>query len=115
MFEINFYSFSGHAHDEGIDGTVSQSRDNIRSGTWESQADRGWAAWIKELEAGDGGKTQAKDEYYQLREDLKKNLEDKEKEIHQDKEVTMLEYRDSDAFLSELGVSYTDGFDDALR
>ena len=27
----------------------------------------------------------------------------------------MLEYRDSDALLSELGVSYNDGFDDALR
>ena len=26
-----------------------------------------------------------------------------------------LEYRDSDALLSELGVSYNDGFDDALR
>ena len=46
---------------------------------------------------------------------MKKTLEDKEKEIHQDKEVTVLEYRDSDAFLSELGVSYNDGFDDALR
>ena len=27
----------------------------------------------------------------------------------------MLEYRDSDALLSKLGVSYNDGFDDALR
>ena len=27
----------------------------------------------------------------------------------------MLEYRDSDALISELGVSYNDGFDDALR
>ena len=27
----------------------------------------------------------------------------------------MLKYRDSDALLSELGVSYNDGFDDALR
>ena len=27
----------------------------------------------------------------------------------------MLEYRDSDALLSELGVSYNDGFDDALH
>ena len=48
-------------------------------------------------------------------EDLKKVLGDMEKEIHQAKEVVMLEYRDSDAFLSELGVSYTDGFDNALR
>ena len=58
---------------------------------------------------------QARDEYYKLTEDLKKTLEDKEKEIHQAKEVAVLEYRDSDAFLSELEVSYNDGFDDALR
>ena len=42
-------------------------------------------------------------------------LGEKEKEIHQVKEVTVLEYRDSDALLSELGVSYNDGFDDALH
>ena len=58
---------------------------------------------------------QARDEYYKLTEDLKKALEDKEKEVHQAKEVTMLEYRDSDAFISELGVSSNDGFNDALR
>ena len=58
---------------------------------------------------------QARDEYYKLAEDLKKTLGEKEKEIHQVKEVTVLEYRDSDALLSELGVSYNDGFDDALH
>ena len=58
---------------------------------------------------------QAKDEYYKLTEDLKKALEDKEKEVRQAKEVAVLEYRDSDALLSELGVSYNDDFDDALR
>ena len=58
---------------------------------------------------------QARVEYYKLTEDLKKILEDKEKEIRQDKEVAVLEYRDSDAFLSKLRVSYNDGFDDALR
>ena len=45
---------------------------------------------------------------------MKKALEDKEKEVRQAKEVAVLEYRDPDALLSELGVSYTDGFDDAL-
>ena len=45
---------------------------------------------------------------------LKKALEDKEKEICQVKEVTMLKYRDSDALSSELEVSYNDDFDDAL-
>ena len=58
---------------------------------------------------------QAKDEYYKLTKDLKKALEDKEKEICQAKEVVVLEYYDSDALLSELEVSYNDGFDDALR
>ena len=58
---------------------------------------------------------QARDEYYKLMEDLKKSLEDKEKEIRQAKEVAVLEYCDSDALLSELGVLYNDGFDDALR
>ena len=50
-----------------------------------------------------------------MTEKLKKTLEDKEKEVRQAKEVVVLEYRDSDALLSKLGVSYNDGFDDALR
>ena len=58
---------------------------------------------------------QARDEYYKLTEDLKKAPEDKEKEIRQAKEVAVLKYRDFDALLSELGVSYNDGLDDALR
>ena len=58
---------------------------------------------------------QARDEYYKLTKDLKKALEDKEKEVRQAKEVAVLEYRDSDALLSKLGVSYNDGFDDALH
>ena len=58
---------------------------------------------------------QARDEYYQLTEDLKKTLEDKEKEVRQAKEVAVLEYHDSDVLLSELGVLYNDSFDDALR
>ena len=58
---------------------------------------------------------QARDEFQKLMEELKKTLEDKEKEVRHAKEAAILEYRDSDAFLSELGVSYNDGFDDALR
>ena len=58
---------------------------------------------------------QAKDEFHKLTEELKKTLEDKEKEVRQAKEVAVLEYRDSDALISEFGVSYNDGFDDALR
>ena len=40
---------------------------------------------------------QAKDEFQKLTEELKKTLEDKEKEVRQAKEVAMLEYRDSNA------------------
>ena len=58
---------------------------------------------------------QAKDEYYKLMEDLKKALEDKEKEVRQGKEVTVLEYRDSDALLLKLRVLYNNGFDNALH
>ena len=58
---------------------------------------------------------QARDVFQKLTEELKKTLEDKEKEVRQAKEVAVLEYRDSDAFIAELGVPYNDGFDDALR
>ena len=58
---------------------------------------------------------QARDEFHKLTEELKKTLKDKEKEFRQGKEVAVLEYRDSDALILELGVSYNDGFDDALR
>ena len=49
-----------------------------------------------------------------MTEELKKTLEDKENEVRHAKEVAVLEYRDSDALLAELGVSYNDGFDDSL-
>ena len=48
-------------------------------------------------------------------EELKKTLDNKEKEVRQAKEVAVLEYRDSDALIAELRVSYNDGFDDALH
>ena len=55
-------------------------------------------------------------------EEAKKTLEGEEKEIQdlkdglrQAKEVTVREYRDSDALLSELGDSFLQCFDNALR
>ena len=58
----------------------------------------------------------------QSTEEAKKTLEGKEKEIQdlkdgfrQTKEAVVREYRDSDALLSELGDSFLQGFDDALR
>ena len=50
-----------------------------------------------------------------MTEKLKKTQEDKEKEVCQAKEVAVLKYRDSDAHITELGVSYNDDFNDALR
>ena len=58
---------------------------------------------------------EARDEYQRMTEELKTVLEDKEDEFHLSKEKAVQEYRDSDALLTELGTSYTDGFDDALR
>ena len=58
---------------------------------------------------------QARDEFQKLTEELKKTLEDKENEVRHAKEAVMQEYRDSDALLAKLGVSYNDGFDDALH
>ena len=56
-----------------------------------------------------------RDEYQKMTEELKTVLEDKENELRLAKEKAVQEYRDSDALLTELGVSYNDGFDDALR
>ena len=57
----------------------------------------------------------ARDKYHKMMEELKKVLEDKEIDLRHAKERAVLEYRDFDALLSKLGVSYNDGFDDALR
>ena len=57
----------------------------------------------------------ARDEYQKMTEELGKVLEDKENDLCQAKERAVQEYRDFDALLSELGVSYNDGFDDALH
>ena len=56
-----------------------------------------------------------RDEYQKMTEELKAVLEDKENKLRLAKEKAIQEYRDSDALLSELGVSYNDGFDDAFH
>ena len=58
---------------------------------------------------------EARDEFQRMTEELKAVLEDKEDELRLAKEKAVQEYRDSDALLMELGTSYTDGFEDALR
>ena len=57
----------------------------------------------------------ARDEYQKMTEELKIVLKDKENDLRLAKERAVQEYRDSDAFLLEFGVSYNDRFDDALR
>ena len=44
-----------------------------------------------------------------------KEIQDLKDEVHQAKEVAIREYRDSDALISELGDSFLQGFDDAVR
>ena len=58
-----------------------------------------------------------KKENEQLLEQLKKVLKDKDTkdQLCQAKKAVVREHRDSDALLEELGTSYVDGFDDALR
>ena len=65
---------------------------------------------------------QARDEFEKMTEQLKQVLQDKEKEIRDDKdqlrqvkEEAVREYRDSDALLAELGGTFAEGFNDALR
>ena len=57
---------------------------------------------------------QTRDEYQKMTEEMKAVLEDKEDELRLAKEKAVQEYRDSNDLLTELGVSYNDGFDDAL-
>ena len=56
-----------------------------------------------------------RDQYQKMTEELKTVLEDKENELRLAKEKAVQEYRDSDTLLTELGGSYNDSFDDALR
>ena len=44
-----------------------------------------------------------------------KEVQDLKEKLHQAKEVVIREYRDLDALLFELGDSFLQGFDDALR
>ena len=44
-----------------------------------------------------------------------KEIQDLKEKLYQAKEVVVREYRDSDTLLGELGDSFLQGFDDALR
>ena len=44
-----------------------------------------------------------------------KEIQDLKDDVRRAKEVAVREYRDSDALISELGDSFLQGFDDAIR
>ena len=119
LFEINFYYFQAMLMIKGLMGqclnhemTLGRVREKARLTKDELIKLKNWKLVTEQkLKLA----KQARDEYYKLTEDLKKALEDKKKEVRQAKEVAVLEYRDSDALLLELGVSYNDDFDNALR
>ena len=48
-------------------------------------------------------------------EDKEKEIKDAKDQLHQLKEAVIREYRDSNALLEELGTSYADSFDNAIR
>ena len=79
-------------------------------------------SWKTKMEKKFDLSKKVRKELEQSTKDAKKTLEGKEKEIQdlkdglrQVKEAAVREYRDSDALLSELGDSFLQGFDDALR
>ena len=78
--------------------------------------------WKSTMEKKFNLSEQARKELEQKTDEAEKALEIKEKEIqdlkemlHQAKEVAVREYRDSDTLLGELGGSFLQSFDDALR
>jgi len=79
-------------------------------------------AWKSNMEKKFDLSEKVRKELEQGMEEAKKILEDKDKEIQdlmdqlrQAKEVAVHEYCDFDALLFELGDSFLEGFDDALR
>ena len=82
----------------------------------------GFKAWKVGMEKTFATSESARKELEEKVETLEKVLVDKEKEVEdamdqlrQAKDVAVCEYRDFDAFLEELGTSYADSFDDAVR
>ena len=119
LFQSNSLFSSSHAHEEGVDGTVSHHemtlgrvREKAKLAEEELFELRNWKVVMEQkLKLAE----RARDEFQKMTKELKKVLEDKENDLRHAKEAAVLEYHDSDALLSELGVSYNDGFDDALR
>ena len=97
--------------------------DHVRARANETEEElNGLKAWKVGMEKKFDMPEKVKKELEDHMEMMRKVLEDKEKEIkdakdqlRQAKEATIHEYCNSNAFLKELGISYADGFDDAVR
>ena len=101
------------------DATLERVRSKVEQTEDELNQLRSWKTKMeKKFELSE----KVRKELEQSTEEAKKTLKGKEKEIQdlkdglrQAKEVAVREYHDSDALLSELGDSFLQGFDDALR
>ena len=101
------------------DATLERVRSKVEQMEDELNQLRSWKTKMeKKFELSE----KVRKELEQSTEEVNKTLEGKEKEIQdlkdglrQAKEVVVREYHDSDALLSELGDSFLQGFDDALR
>ena len=101
------------------DATLERVRSKVKQTEDELNQLRSWKTKMeKKFELSE----KVRKELEQSTEEAKKTLKGKEKEIQdlkdglrQAKEVAVREYHDSDALLSELGDSFLQGFDDALR
>ena len=97
--------------------------DHVRARANETEEElNGLKAWKVGMEKKFDTPEKVKKELEDHMEMMRKVLEDKEKEIkdakdqlHHAKEAMIHEYCNSNALLKELGISYADGFDDAVR
>ena len=97
--------------------------DHVRARANETEDElNGLKAWKVGMEKKLDTSEKVRKELKEHMETMIKVLEDKEKEIkdandqlRHAKEAAICEYHDSDALPEELGTSYADGFDDAIR
>ena len=78
----------------------------------------GRLAWRKNFDTPEKVKKELEDHMEMMRkvlEDKEKEIKDAKDQLHQAKEAMIHEYCNSNALLKELGISYADGFDDAVR
>ena len=96
-------------------------RVRVKAGEMEEELNQ-LQVWKSKMEKKFDLSESARKDLEQSMEEAKKAFKGKDKEVkdledrlRRAKEVAISEYRDSDALLSELGDSFLQGFDDALR